>query len=33
VKKYLGLATASSVPIVPDENPVMRAIRGILDQQ
>ncbi len=34
VKKYLGLATASSAaPIVPDENPVMRAIRGILDQQ
>ncbi len=34
VKKYLGLATATSTaPIVPDENPVMRAIRGILDQQ
>ena len=34
VKKYLGLATASTAaPIVPDENPVMRAIRGILDQQ
>ena len=32
VKKYLGLATATT-PIVPDENPLMRAIRGILDQQ
>lgn len=32
VKKYLGLATATA-PIVPDENPVMRAIRGILEQQ
>jgi uncharacterized protein len=33
VKKYLGLATAGTAPIVPDENPLMRAIRGILDQQ
>jgi uncharacterized protein len=34
VKKYLGLASASATPaILPDENPVMRAIRGILDQQ
>ena len=34
VKKYLGLATPSATPaILPDENPVMRAIRGILDQQ
>jgi uncharacterized protein len=34
VKKYLGLSSASATPaILPDENPVMRAIRGILDQQ
>ena len=34
VRKYLGLASASATPqILPDENPVMRAIRGILDQQ
>jgi TRAP transporter TAXI family solute receptor len=34
VKKYLGLPSASATPaILPDENPVMRAIRGILDQQ
>jgi TRAP transporter TAXI family solute receptor len=34
VKKYLGVASASATPtILPDENPVMRAIRGILDQQ
>jgi uncharacterized protein len=34
VRKYLGLAGASATPqILPDENPVMRAIRGILDQQ
>ena len=32
VRKYLG--TASATPeILPDENPLMRAIRGILDQQ
>lgn len=34
VKKYLGLTGASATPaILPEENPVMRAIRGILDQQ
>ena len=34
VKKYLGLAGASATPgILSDENPVMRAIRRILDQQ
>jgi TRAP transporter TAXI family solute receptor len=32
VRKYLGLATANA-PIAPDENPVMRAIRGILEQR
>jgi uncharacterized protein len=34
VKKYLGLGDASATPaILSDENPVMRAIRGILDQE
>ncbi len=34
VKKYLGLSTtATQAPPPADENPVMRAIRAILDQQ
>src|SRR6266508_5422115 len=34
VKKYLGLATTTTqAPPPADENPVMRAIRAILDQQ
>jgi len=34
VKKYLGLSTtATSAPPPADENPVMRAIRAILEQQ
>jgi TRAP transporter TAXI family solute receptor len=34
VKKYLGLATATTTPPSgPDDNPIMRAIRGILDQR
>ena len=33
VKKYLGLATATTAPSGPDDNPIMRAIRGILDQR